>query len=415
MTSWFKKYYKNIWLPYTQMKGATLPLPVKKTKGVYIYLEDGRKLLDGIASWWSAAHGYNHPHIEKAMHRQLRTMPHIMFGGLAHKPAYQLAGRLCELAAMQRVFFSDSGSTAVEVALKMAVQYQLNQGQRNKVKIISFKNAYHGDTIGAMSICDPADSMHHKFAGLLPQNLIHKIPENEADFIEFDKFLTKAKKQSAAIIIEPLVQAAGGIQFHSAKTLQRLFDLSKKHGLFFIVDECATGFYRTGKLFAHQEAGIKPDIIILGKALTGGAVGLAATITSKEVFDGFLSEKQEDAFMHGPTFMANPLACSAANASLDLFEKTDMENRVAQIEQILKAELSKCTNFKNVKNVRVKGAIGVVEMKKLTHSDREDLKAKFLAANLWLRPFGNLIYIMPAFTIKDKELRNICTIILQTI
>ncbi len=413
---WEKKGLEHIWLPYTQMKDASSPLPVQSTQGVTITLEDGRTLIDGIASWWSACHGYQHPHIIEQMHRQIDQLPHIMFAGFAHQPAYTLAQRLVEITpkGLDRVFFSDSGSTAVEVALKMAVQYWYNQDEKQKNKFICFHNSYHGDTMGCMSVADP-DGMHSIFSRYMPKQYHMDLPNDEYSFDEFELLLDSIKNLVAGLIIEPLVQAAGGMKFHSPDILAEIHRLCKERNILFIVDEIATGFGRTGEMFACDEAAISPDIMCLGKSLTGGTISLAATLASKDIFDGFLSDTLEHAFMHGPTFMANPIACAAANASLDLFEDRSILTKISDIEIQLTKELAQCTALKNVADVRVKGAIGVVELEEITWKEIFAMRQKFLEHGVYLRPFGNVIYVMPSYTITKEELSRLTRSIFEVL
>ncbi|HTJ90748.1 MAG TPA: adenosylmethionine--8-amino-7-oxononanoate transaminase, partial [Acidocella sp.] len=322
MVSWLEQGWRHVWLPYAQMQTAPLPLPAVRTEGSRIFLEDGRVLVDGIASWWTACHGYNHPHIQQAVRTQLERLPHVMFGGLGHEPAYRLATRLAKLLPdpLNRVFFTDSGSVAVEVAIKIAVQARLNQGERGRTKILSFTGGYHGDTLGTMAICDPEEGMHSLFAGLLPEHPVVPLPRDEASIAAFEAYLAQHAGTLAAIIVEPLVQGAGGMVLHPPEVLRRLRVAADQYGLMLIFDEIFTGFGRTGTMFAFQQAGVVPDIITLSKALTGGTLPLAATIASDDLFAAFLSDSPTTALMHGPTFMANALGCAAANASLDLFE-----------------------------------------------------------------------------------------------
>jgi adenosylmethionine-8-amino-7-oxononanoate aminotransferase len=403
--SWYADGLDHIWLPYAQMKTATPPLAVTATHGSRIVLADGRELIDGIASWWTACHGYNHPHIRAAVERQLGQMPHVMFGGLVHEPALTLAKRLVGLLApggLDRVFFSDSGSVAVEVALKMALQYWFNRGTGRRTRLLAFTGAYHGDTTGAMALCDPEHGMHALFAGLLPQQIVVDLPRTEAEFAALDEMLSRKAETIGGIIVEPLVQGAGGMIFHDAMVLRRLRTLADKYDLLLIFDEIFTGFGRTGALFAFQEAGVVPDIITLSKALTGGTLPLAATIASKKVFEAFWSDDPDDALMHGPTFMANPLACAAANASLDLFEREPRLDQVAKISGALAAGLEPCRKLPGVKDVRVKGAIGVVELDRI--KDLNALRQRFVAAGVFIRPFGSIVYLTPALTIAEDEL-----------
>lgn len=389
------------------MKTAAPPLPVARTDGVRITLTDGRHLVDGIASWWTACHGYNHPHIRDSVMRQLEMMPHVMFGGLTHEPALSLARRLAALLPgdLNRVFFTDSGSVAVEVALKMAVQYWLNKGARGRTKFIAFKGGYHGDTTGAMAVSDPDEGMHKMFAGLLPEHHVLDLPRDEQSAQALDDFIAAHAGTLAGLIVEPLVQGAGGMLFHAPAVLQKMRRLADKHDLLLICDEIFTGFGRTGAMFASEAAGIIPDIMCLSKALTGGTMALAATVARDHVFEAFWSDEASHALMHGPTFMANPLACAAANASLDLFEE---EPRLAQIEIISRAltqGLAPCRGLPNVKDVRVLGAIGVVELAGI--DDMKALKAKFVEAGVWVRPFGNIVYLTPAFTISMDDLARL--------
>ena len=394
----------HIWLPYTQMKTAQPPLAVASTAGCRIRLADGRELIDGIASWWSAAHGYNHPHIVAAMEAQLKIMPHVMFGGLVHEPALTLAKRLSAIApaGLSRVFFADSGSVAVEVALKMALQYWRNLGKPNKDRFICFHGGYHGDTLGAMSVSDPERSMHKAFRNSVIKQYVIELPQDEYGFAEFDALLGSIHGNVAGLIIEPLVQGAGGMRFHSADMLAEIHRIAKKHNILFIADEIATGFGRTGSMFACEEAGISPDILCLGKALTGGAITLAATLTQDAVFEAFYDDNPDHAFMHGPTYMANPLACAAANASLDLFEREPRLEQVSTIEAHLQKHLEVCRTLPHVVDVRVKGAIGVVQME--SGFDVYSLRDRFIEQGVWIRPFKDVIYVMPPLTISAQEL-----------
>jgi adenosylmethionine-8-amino-7-oxononanoate aminotransferase len=414
---WLKTGAPHIWHPYTQMLNAPVPLSVIGAHGCHIQLDDGRELLDGISSWWTMCHGYNHPHIIEAVAKQLSTLPHVMFAGLAHEPAYTLAARLCNIApsGLNHVFYSDSGSVAVEVALKMAVQFWRNQGDKNKTKFISFRNGYHGDTMGAMSLSDPDHSMHQPFNSYMPKQFIWDIPLDEFSFTEFDELLAEITKTTAALVIEPLVQCAGGMVFHSPDVLAEIYRLCKKHHILFIADEIATGFGRTGSLFACDEAGITPDIMCIGKALTGGVLPLAATLATDEIYSAFLSGQNEKALMHGPTFMANPLACAAANASLDLFQQQNLLHRVETIEEHLWAGLAPCRTMSQVRDVRVKGAIGVVQLAQSSSEITEHLRKRFIEEGVWLRPFGDIIYVMPPFCITESELdKMLCTLVAIT-
>ncbi len=415
MSDWYKEGLEHIWLPYTQMQTCAPPLPVISAEGCRITLKDGRELIDGISSWWTACHGYRHPHIEKAIAAQLAMLPHIMFGGLVHEPALTLAKRLVDItpASLTRVFFSDSGSVAVEVALKMALQYWQNKRQTNRNRFLCFRHGYHGDTTGAMSVSDP-DSMHKAFRSYAMKQYVVDIPSDEYGFAEFDQLLEGVHKNIAAIIIEPLVQGAGGMKFHSSDVLAEIFRIAKKHDVLFIADEIATGFGRTGSMFACEEAGIAPDIMCLGKALTGGTMTLAATLASEEIFKAFLSDDPDHALMHGPTFMANPLACAAANASLDVFAKEPRLKQVEAIEAHLQEALAPCRAMDFVEDVRVKGAIGVVQLDK-PHMDTAMLKKRFIEEGVWLRPLEDVIYIMPPFTISQEELTRLTDAVVKVV
>jgi adenosylmethionine-8-amino-7-oxononanoate aminotransferase len=401
--AWAERGLAHLWFPYTQMKTADLPLPVVRTRGTRIVLADGRELIDGIASWWTACHGYNHPHIRAAVERQLADMPHVMFAGITHEPASTLAARLGALIpGLARVFFTDSGSVAVEVALKMAVQYWLNKGVRNRTKFVAFRGAYHGDTIGTMAICDPEEGMHRMFTGLLPVQHIVDLPRDEKTVAAFDAFLERHADELAGIVVEPLVQGAAGMLFHDEGVVRRLRKASDRYDLLLICDEIFTGFGRTGSMFASEAAGIVPDIVTVSKSLTGGTMALAATIASDKIFAAFLSDDPQHALMHGPTFMANPLACAAANASLDLFAHEPRLAQVAAISKVLMRELEPLRSRPGVKDVRVRGAVGVVELARI--DDLITLKRRFVELGVWLRPFNNVIYLTPSFTMDENDL-----------
>ena len=404
---WYAAGLEHVWLPYAQMKTAAPPLPVKHTQGSRIVLRDGRELIDGIASWWTACHGYNQPHIRHAVAKQLKQMPHVMFGGLAHEPALTLARRLAALLPgdLTRVFFSDSGSVAVEVALKMAAQYWINRGVPARTRFVSFRDGYHGDTAGAMAVCDPEVGMHGLLVDLSPSHPVVELPRDEESAFALDRVLERYTDDLAGIIVEPLVQGAGGMKFHDASVLKRLRVLADKYDLLLIFDEVFTGFGRTGTMFACEAAGVTTDIIALSKALTGGTLPLAATVTTRKVFDAFWSDDPQKALMHGPSYMANALGCAAANASLDLFEQEPRLQQVAAIASALLQGLAPCRNVAGVKDVRVKGAIGVVEMERIDNLDA--LRARFVAEGVFVRPFGNIIYLTPAFTISGEELKKL--------
>jgi adenosylmethionine---8-amino-7-oxononanoate aminotransferase len=399
---------EQLWLPYAQMKTAPLPLAVKATRGCRLVLADGRELIDGIASWWTACHGYNHPHIRGAVEHQLASMPHVMFGGLVHEQAVTLARRLAGMSGMadlNRVFFSESGSVAVEVALKMALQYWRNRGVFGRDRIIAFKGGYHGDTSGAMAVSDPQSGFHGTLAGTLAQQMIVDLPDQETSTAALEALLAERFERIAAIIIEPLVQGAGGMRFHDRRVLQTLRRLADRYELLLIFDEIFTGFGRTGTMFAFEQAGIAPDIITLSKALTGGTLPLAATVAGSKVFEAFWSDDPEKALMHGPTFMANALGCAAANASLDLFEREPRLAQVAKIETLLRDGLEACRKLPRVTEVRVKGAIGVVELERIENINA--LRQRFIDEGVFVRPFGSIVYLTPAFTIAEEDLAKL--------
>ncbi|NHO32468.1 adenosylmethionine--8-amino-7-oxononanoate transaminase [Acetobacter sp. LMG 1636] len=401
---WYTSGLPHIWLPYSQMKTAPAPLAVRSTRGSLIELQDGRSLIDGVAAWWTACHGYNHPHIRACAEEQLARMPHVMFGGMVHEPALRLASRLAALLAgdLDHVFYTDSGSVAVEVALKMAIQYRINRGETGRTKILSFRGGYHGDTLATMMICDPEEGMHHLFSGVMPSQYIIDLPQDAASSAAFETFLETHADTITAIVVEPLVQGAGGMIFHPPAVLRTLREAADKYGLILILDEIFTGFGRTGSMFASDQAGIVPDIITLSKALTGGTVALAATVARRHIYETFLSDNPEHALMHGPTFMANPFACACANASLDLFEREPRLDQVANLEAALSEQLEPCRTLPGVRDVRVMGAIGVVEMEHI--ADPATLRTRFIAEGVWIRPFRNIIYLTPAFTITANEL-----------
>ncbi|EHH68238.1 adenosylmethionine--8-amino-7-oxononanoate transaminase [Gluconobacter morbifer] len=394
----------HLWLPYSQMETAPFPLEAVRTSGSRITLADGRDLIDGVSAWWTACHGYNHPHLHEALIRQAAAMPHVMFGGMVHEPARRLAERLADLLPgdLERTFFTDSGSVAMEVAVKMAVQYHLNRGVTGRTKMLSFRGGYHGDTLGMMSICDPEEGMHSLFADVLPQQILADLPVDDTSTTALEAQLKERGNDIAAIITEPLVQGAGGMVFHDPDVLRRLREMCDRHGILLILDEIFTGFGRTGSMFACEAAGIVPDIVALSKALTGGTMALAATVARRTVFEAFLSPDPGRALMHGPTFMANPLACAVANASLDLFETEPRLEQVAAIETQLRRELEPCRDLPGVRDVRVLGAIGVVELDIL--EDADALRRAFAERGVWIRPFRRIVYLTPAFTIAPEDL-----------
>jgi len=412
---WLAEGAHHLWLPYAQMKTAPLPLPVVAAEGVRLTLADGRQLIDGIASWWTQCHGYNHPHIRAAVAAQLEKLPHVMLGGLANAPAMRLAARLAALLPgdLQHVFFSESGSVSVEVALKMAVQYWINRGEKGRHRFLAFHDGYHGDTLAAMSVCDPAGGMHGLFKGYLPEQVIAPLPRGGDSRAVFDALLMRHGGSLAAIIVEPLVQGAGGMRFHDAETLAYIRKAADAHGLLLIADEIMTGFCRTGAMFACEEAGIIPDIMTLSKALSGGTVPLAATCARRPVFDAFWSDDPGKALMHGPTYMGNPLACAAANASLDLFETEPRRAQVAAIEAWLKDGLAPCRNLPGVVDVRVKGAIGVVQLDR--KGEAAWFRPHFTAAGVWVRPFGDIVYLTPPFVISETDLAQLTDAVCKTV
>lgn len=399
----------HLWHPYTS---AVAPLPchaVARTDGCRIHLADGRVLVDAMASWWSAIHGYNHPRLVEAARRQLDTMPHVMFGGLTHAPAVELGRRLVGLAppGLEHVFFADSGSVAVEVAIKMALQYAVATGHPEKCRLLTVRGGYHGDTFAAMSVCDPVTGMHHLFSGILPKQLFAERPScrfdapfDEASVAGFTSLMEAHAAEIAAVIIEPIVQGAGGMWFYHGDYLRRVRDLCDRHDVLLILDEIATGFGRTGRMFACEHAGIAPDILCLGKALTGGMMTLAATLATKRVAHGV--SRDGNVFMHGPTFMANPLACAVATASIDLLLESDWPGHIRRIETQLREGLLPCAASEAVADVRVLGGIGVVEMREPV--DVAAAQERFVAEGVWIRPFGRLIYLMPPYGISDTQI-----------
>ncbi|WP_425998793.1 adenosylmethionine--8-amino-7-oxononanoate transaminase [Caulobacter sp. DWR1-3-2b1] len=407
--NWLAEGAAHIWRPYCQMQTARPPLPVVATLGSRLVLADGRELIDGLASWWTACHGYNHPHIAQALRDQIERMPHVMFGGLAHEPAYRLAKRLADLLPgdLSHAFFAESGSVAVEIAMKMALQFHINRGaQTNKgagrTRFLSFRGGYHGDTLATMTVCDPEEGMHSLFSGVMPAQVIADLPRDAESEAALDALLAVRGEEIAAILVEPLVQGAGGMLLHGPETLRALRRLADAHGVLLIFDEIFTGFGRTGTMFAMQAAGIEPDIVTLSKALTGGTLPLSAAVASTRVFEAFLSDDPEAGLMHGPTYMANPLACAAANASLDLFEDGAWRADVARVSAALTEGLEPCRAAPGVVDVRVMGAIGVVEFDAPVAVG--DLCARFVEEGAWIRPMGKVIYLTPAFTTPDTDL-----------
>lgn len=403
---------RHIWHPYTSMSEPLPCYPVDSASGVTLHLEDGRTLIDGMSSWWAALHGYNHPVLNEAIKNQLDKMSHVMFGGITHRPAVDLCKRLVEMTPdpLECVFLADSGSVAVEVALKMAFQYWHAKGEKRH-KIVSLSHAYHGDTFGAMSVCDPKNSMHSIYEGYLPEHLFAPTFtlgfDDEWDDSAVDDLFTLVEDNAddiSAIIVEPIVQGAGGMRMYHPNYLKTIRELCDHFGILMIADEIATGFGRTGKLFACEHAEIAPDIMCVGKAITGGYMTLSATLTTRHIADT-ISNGEAKCFMHGPTFMGNPLACSVALASLSLLDNGAWESNVSRIEAQLKEELFVLKGHEDIEDVRVLGAIGVIELK--TPINQEKMQAYFVENGVWIRPFNKLVYIMPPYVIKEEELRQL--------
>jgi adenosylmethionine-8-amino-7-oxononanoate aminotransferase len=404
---------RHVWHPYAAVNSDKPVYPVVSASGVRLTLAGGKEVIDGMSSWWSAIHGYNHPALNEAARKQLDQMSHVMFGGLTHPPAVRLCETLVDITppGLEQVFLSDSGSVAVEVAIKMAIQYWASLGNKKKHHLLTIRSGYHGDTFGAMSVCDPVTGMHHLFSGVLPQHYFADSPAcrfgeswDEDDIHSFKSLIQEHHTELAAVILEPVVQGAGGMRFYHPEYLRRVRQLCDEHHVLLIADEIATGFGRTGKLFACEHARISPDILCIGKALTGGYLSLAATLCSDKISQG-ICNGEAGVFMHGPTFMGNPLACAIANASIKLLLNQDWQAVIRNIESRLAEGLEPAKDINGVADVRVLGGIGVIEMQ--APVDMQQLQEIALQKGIWIRPFGKLVYTMPPYIISDNDLENL--------
>ena len=408
-----QKDQQFVWHPYSSL---TKPIPayeVVSAKGVRLELANGRQLIDGMSSWWCAIHGYNHPALNAAAKDQIDRMSHVMFGGITHSPAVTLCEKIVDITpeGLDKVFLSDSGSVSVEVAIKMAFQYWISKGQPEKNKLLSLKGGYHGDTFAAMSVCDPTNGMHHIFDQVLPQHYFAPKPQigfdqpwDISDIAAFKSIIENQYQNIAAVILEPVVQGAGGMNFYSPEYLRQVRLLCDKHDVLLIADEIATGFGRTGKLFACEWAQITPDIMCLGKSLTGGYMTLAATICTEKLSNG-ICDGDAGCFMHGPTFMGNPLACAVANASIEQLLNEDWQSNIARIETVLKQQIEPFIHLDTVADTRILGAIAVVEMKQPVQL--AEIQRQFVARGIWVRPFGRLVYVMPPFIMSNQDLESL--------